>query len=988
MSPIHRRRSAVPSATLLVVAALCATAAWAPSGVLAAPPPAGFDASDVITLAHDVGFLGVRLPEVVVPGETLAVEVVLSASQPLPPGTSIFVHLESVTSRCRVVAEQDVPTPNDGLIQHAITLRLPSTSECGPQRMEVRLGLYDRGSGKRFAVGDKATTDDRIHAGTFRIGTTAAGPRVLTPSAMAWQRYVSAATPWRRWGLGLLLFAALAWLGRAKLGDALPAVADPTQPPAASPLAAESASVHTWLNRIVGLLVAATALLSILVAIDFVKDDAYISFRYAHNVVIGEGLVFNAHDRLEGITNFLWTVVLVPFEALGLDLFQVTEVLGSALILGLLVVMARLSAQLGGGARPAPSATLSKYWAPLIIASSSSVGLWTTSGMEQPLAMILPAAGAWWLWRSWRRPDAADAKRDAWISGVVVGLGCLTRPDIHLTGVLLALPLIARAVKTRRLDPVLLRFAAGGLLVTVPGHLGRYLYYGALMPNTYYVKTGGGWLVWFKGLEALWEMWSFNATGALVLLAPLAFLRRQFLAEKLVLLAVSLGYMAYVVKVGRDEMHWHRLYLPALPFLAWLAALGLRAACETVAALLARVQAGVPLPRLTTVAFGVGWLLVLAMVVTNVRFTWVEMHGLNGRGDLSGNYHPDMGKFVTRHARPGALVAFQDMGSTPYHAPDLDFFDFIGLTDRVIARTRHRYGLHAFLETAAQRRQSEFDAEMRTYFYKQSPEWVILTSYIHGGAQMDRIAQTFATAPTPESLGWAVGSNRYQLGLYGEKFKESYRHVRTWPRSRGYYLSLFYRKDLWEKTPREVVFDAPPADVHGVTATFERGVQLLGADLPAEAVAKQEFYLTLWLQAGGPLEKDWWVFVHLEGETGRHPADHVPGDHMWPAQRWTAGQVIEDRSLLQLPPFLAPGTYSVWVGLYRRSTGARLKVVSGATKDRDHRIKVGEITIRAQRPFLDQLIRPTQLDVDRRHPERIPDHGRKPTDYTDRAQVP
>jgi len=417
--------------------------------------------------------------------------------------------------------------------------------------------------------------------------------------------------------------------------------------------------------------------------------------------------------------------------------------------------------------------------------------------------------------------------------------------------------------------------------------------------------------------------------------------------------------------------------------------LGLRAACEALFALKRRkTKLFTQKSRLfTTATFIAGWLLVLTMVGVNLNFTWVEMHGLNGRGDLSGNYHPDMGKFVTRHARPGALVAFQDMGSTPYHAPDLDFFDFIGLTDRVIARTRHRYGLHAFLETSAQRRQGEYDAEMRDYFYKQSPEWVILTSYIQGGEHMNRIAETFAATPTPESLGWAVGSNRYQLGIYGEKFKQQYRHVRTWPRSRSYYLSLFYRRDLWQKTPREVVFDAPPSEVHGVTATFERGLKLIGADVPAEAIAKQEFYLTLWLQPGGPLEEDWWVFVHLEGEQGRHPADHVPGDHMWPAHRWQAGQVVEDRSLLQLPPSLAPGKYDVWVGLYRRSNNARLNVLSGATKDGQRRVKVGAIVVTAQVPFVDHLIRPTDVAVDRKHPERIPDHGRKRTDYAERARI-
>ena len=47
------------------------------------------------------------------------------------------------------------------------------------------------------------------------------------------------------------------------------------------------------------------------------QDDAYISFRYADNLVNGHGLVFNPGERVEGITNLLWTVLFVPVLAAG-----------------------------------------------------------------------------------------------------------------------------------------------------------------------------------------------------------------------------------------------------------------------------------------------------------------------------------------------------------------------------------------------------------------------------------------------------------------------------------------------------------------------------------------------------------------------------------------------------------------------------------------------------------------------------------------------
>ena len=36
-------------------------------------------------------------------------------------------------------------------------------------------------------------------------------------------------------------------------------------------------------------------------------DDAYISYVYAQNAILGHGLTFNPSERVEGFSNFLWT---------------------------------------------------------------------------------------------------------------------------------------------------------------------------------------------------------------------------------------------------------------------------------------------------------------------------------------------------------------------------------------------------------------------------------------------------------------------------------------------------------------------------------------------------------------------------------------------------------------------------------------------------------------------------------------------------------
>lgn len=57
----------------------------------------------------------------------------------------------------------------------------------------------------------------------------------------------------------------------------------------------------------------AIILLSIVVEISIFgnsMDDAYISYRYAENLVDGKGLVFNDGERVEGYSNFLWVLFL------------------------------------------------------------------------------------------------------------------------------------------------------------------------------------------------------------------------------------------------------------------------------------------------------------------------------------------------------------------------------------------------------------------------------------------------------------------------------------------------------------------------------------------------------------------------------------------------------------------------------------------------------------------------------------------------------
>ena len=465
--------------------------------------------------------------------------------------------------------------------------------------------------------------------------------------------------------------------------------------------------------------------------------------------------------------------------------------------------------------------------------------------------------------------DEARDRKHHLVAGLIMGAGCMTRPELHLLAILVGLPLVCDAIRARRITRAQLLYVAGILAVTVPCHVFRYAYYGSLIQNTFYVKTGSGKEVWHVGLRTLRDMFLFNYTGLLAVMAPLAFANKQHRVEKTTMAVIAVAFMGYYVSVGVDEMQWHRLYLPALPFLCVLAAMGLRNLVTLVVGL-------VPAERRDRALQGVlvaGWGLVSIAAAQSFRFTFQEMGGYNGHGDFAGTFHPDLGKFLTRHERPHALVAFQDMGSTPYHAPDIDFLDFFGLVDKTVAHARHDWGLHTFIGSQGDTQQ-KYDAQMRDYFFSRSPEWTIFTIYTPRG-QENQLAKEFDQDPTGGGFGDAFRHNSVQFGLWDDaRFRDSYVPVRTWPRSRSYYLTLFRRKDLWAQKPREVVLDALPAGVGGVTAKLEGGLELLGSEVTPKAPERHEAFITTWWKLPGPMPRDTYFFIHLS-----RPGQQVPGDH-------------------------------------------------------------------------------------------------------------
>ena len=123
---------------------------------------------------------------------------------------------------------------------------------------------------------------------------------------------------------------------------------------------------------------------------------------------------------------------------------------------------------------------------------------------------------------------------------------------------------------------------------------------------------------------------------------------------------------------------------------------------------------------------------------------------------------------------------------------------------------------------------------------------------------------------------------------------------------------------------------------HRLDAPFAGGVRLLGYDLAAEQVRPGEAVeLTLYWSADGPLAPTHKVFTHLLGETFNATggnflwgqSDAEPAANTRPTTTWRSGEVIVDSHLIPVAADAPAGRYTLEVGLYEPTSGARLAVV-------------------------------------------------------------
>ncbi len=283
-------------------------------------------------------------------------------------------------------------------------------------------------------------------------------------------------------------------------------------------------------------------------------DDAYIVARYAHNLMAGDGLVFNAGERINALTSPAGLLLAVLFTPFGdpVRIWQGVAALGTV-VLAVAVARRRYAR---------PSTRLA--FVALTLASPFLL-LWTVGGLETPLLGALATLLALDAVES-REPSRAVALRAIALGAAAV----FTRYDAVL---FVAPPVVALAWPWRRDRRVLAALAVAA--AAFAGWLAfAQAYYGDWLPTSFHVKFPRGDF----GAQGVLGV-EYLASFALLALLPLAWLWRgarapaQATGPQRALwtgLALTLAYGILAATV--HMMYAYRFFVPFLPAL-WLALL-------------------------------------------------------------------------------------------------------------------------------------------------------------------------------------------------------------------------------------------------------------------------------------------------------------------------------------------------------------------------------------------------------------------------------
>lgn len=416
-------------------------------------------------------------------------------------------------------------------------------------------------------------------------------------------------------------------------------------------------------------------------------DDAYITLRYAKNLLNGQGFVYNAGERVWGTTSPLFTLLLSGGGYIaGEHYLEMLAVLFGVLAsIGALILTARALwiAEVRG----------SVLWIyPLFFALLPPFVINSASGMETPLVLFLMA---WSL--------LCYVHRQWTLLGLVAGLLLLARIDTAIWLTALAF----HSVTERRMSSGESAKAMGALLVSAfPWFLFAFFYFGTLIPQSVVGKAVSHSA--FSSLD-----WGYFLAFVNIYF-PIYFLTNRFghlgwgvVTLGLIIVAVGLQHLWRRYPLLRPVGTFFALYnaaflLSRAPLFSWyftpaewafylLFSVGLEVIviCGARGALSACPKINLPFPRFVWWGVRIGVGCTAALLIAYSGRSLVAR--LLGPPEPNPNTWTKVSAFLRSHTKPGASIFLANIG-LPGYILERYIFDSNGLITPPIVAIKRQFG--------------------------------------------------------------------------------------------------------------------------------------------------------------------------------------------------------------------------------------------------------------------------------------------------------